>query len=284
MRVIYDVNEMSLISNQLRKSNKTIGFVPTMGYFHEGHLSLMKQAKLKNNVLVTSIFVNPKQFGPNEDFDKYPRDIERDKKLAYEVGVNYLFYPDVKQMYPDGYQTYVYVKNLSKIMCGKYRPTHFEGVTTVVLKLFNIVKPHQAFFGQKDYQQAVIIKRMVKDLNLDIDIVVLPIVREKDGLAMSSRNTYLKPEERKIAPNIYKSLLEAEKLVKEKKIIDSHKIIKKALDYLSKFPQIKVQYLELRDAETLEPIEKLTKKAVLAIAAFIGDVRLIDNILISPPE
>lgn len=275
---------MSLISNQLRKSNKTIGFVPTMGYFHEGHLSLMKQAKLKNNVLVTSIFVNPKQFGPNEDFDKYPRDIERDKKLAYEVGVNYLFYPDVKQMYPDGYQTYVYVKNLSKIMCGKYRPTHFEGVTTVVLKLFNIVKPHQAFFGQKDYQQAVIIKRMVKDLNLDIDIVVLPIVREKDGLAMSSRNTYLKPEERKIAPNIYKSLLEAEKLVKEKKIIDSHKIIKKALDYLSKFPQIKVQYLELRDAETLEPIEKLTKKAVLAIAAFIGDVRLIDNILISPPE
>ena len=284
MRVIYDVNEMSLISNQLRKSNKTIGFVPTMGYFHEGHLSLMKQAKLKNNVLVTSVFVNPKQFGPNEDFDKYPRDIERDKKLAYEVGVNYLFYPDVKQMYPDGYQTYVYVKNLSKIMCGKYRPTHFEGVTTVVLKLFNIVKPHQAFFGQKDYQQAVIIKRMVKDLNLDIDIVVLPIVREEDGLAMSSRNTYLKPEERKIAPNIYKSLLEAQKLVKEKKIIDSDKIIKKAIDYLSKFPQIKVQYLELRDAETLDPIEKLTKKGVLAIAAFIGNVRLIDNILISPPE
>ena len=284
MRVIYDVNEMSLISNQLRKSNKTIGFVPTMGYFHEGHLSLMKQAKLKNNVLVTSVFVNPKQFGPNEDFDKYPRDIERDKKLAYEVGVNYLFYPDVKQMYPDGYQTYVYVKNLSKIMCGKYRPTHFEGVTTVVLKLFNIVKPHQAFFGQKDYQQAVIIKRMVRDLNLDIDIVVLPIVREEDGLAMSSRNTYLKPEERKIAPNIYKSLLEAQKLVKEKKIIDSDKIIKKAIDYLSKFPQIKVQYLELRDAETLDPIEKLTKKAVLAIAAFIGNVRLIDNILISPPE
>ena len=191
MRIFRTVKEVKNVVNILRKSGKTIGFVPTMGYLHEGHLSLARKSVSENDITIMSIFVNPTQFGPNEDLDKYPRDFERDEKLAEGAGVTYIFYPDVKEMYPDGYNTYVEVNDITKILCGKSRPTHFKGVTTVVCKLFNIINPDKAYFGQKDAQQVIVIKKMVRDLNMDLEIVVCPIVREEDGLAMSSRNSYL---------------------------------------------------------------------------------------------
>src|SRR3989337_842403 len=209
MRIIQSTSEIQRTITQLRQTGKTIGFVPTMGALHQGHLSLIEHAKKESDVVLVSIFVNPAQFGPKEDFNQYPRDMQRDTEKCSHAGTDILFTPSAPDIYPEGFRTYVSVEGLSDIMCGQARPGHFRGVATVVLKLFNIVKPHKAFFGQKDFQQTVIIKRMVKDLNVNMDIVVLPTVREEDGLAMSSRNQYLGPEERKSATVLYRSLEEA---------------------------------------------------------------------------
>ncbi len=209
MKFIEDVTVMHRSAIQLRQEGKVIGFVPTMGALHKGHLSLMKHAKAESDIVVASIFVNPAQFGPKEDYKEYPRDLEGDTEKARSAGIDILFVPQVSAIYPDGYKTYVEVEGLADIMCGKARPGHFSGVATVVLKLFNIVRPHKTFLGQKDYQQTVIIKRIVKDLNADVEIVMLPTVREEDGLAMSSRNQYLNQEERRSATILYQSLQEA---------------------------------------------------------------------------
>ncbi|GAE89106.1 pantoate-beta-alanine ligase [Acetivibrio straminisolvens JCM 21531] len=216
MRVIETISDLKAIVRTQKSMGRTIGFVPTMGYLHEGHLSLVNMSLQNNDYTIMSIFVNPTQFGPNEDFDRYPRDMERDLKLAESAGVDVVFAPSVKEMYPDGYNTYVNVEGITEVLCGKSRPGHFRGVTTIVAKLFNIVEPHRAYFGQKDAQQVAVIKKMVRDLNMNIEIITCPIVREEDGLAMSSRNVYLSPEERKSALILSKSLMESEELIKKR--------------------------------------------------------------------
>ena len=262
------------------KKDKKIGFVPTMGALHDGHLTLVRKSKEENNITVVSIFVNPKQFGPNEDFASYPRTFESDKEKLEKEGVDFLFYPDVNDMYPEDYSTSVEVtSDITKKLCGRKRPGHFKGVTTVVAKLFNIVLPENAYFGLKDYQQYVIIKRMVKDLNFSINIVGVPIVRESDGLAMSSRNKYLSPDERKDAVLIYTSLLEAKKLIENG--IKSAYIIKKEIENIlgrSRFS--KIDYVEIVDPETLKSVDNISKTVLIAIACYFGKARLIDNMLI----
>jgi len=262
------------------KKDKKIGFVPTMGALHDGHLTLVRKSKEENDITVVSIFVNPKQFGPNEDFASYPRTFESDKEKLEKEGVDFLFYPDVNDMYPEDYSTSVEVtSDITKKLCGRKRPGHFKGVTTVVAKLFNIVLPDNAYFGLKDYQQYVIIKRMVKDLNFSINIVGVPIVRESDGLAMSSRNKYLSPDERKDAVLIYTSLLEAKKLIENG--IKSAYIIKKEIENIlvrSRFS--KIDYVEIVDPETLKSVDNISKTVLIAIACYFGKARLIDNMLI----
>ena len=257
-----------------------IAFVPTMGYFHEGHLSLMREGRERGDVLVVSIFVNPTQFGPGEDFDRYPRDMERDLRMAEEVGVDVIFAPTVEEMYPEGYQTYVEVEKVTQHLCGLSRPGHFRGVTTVVTKLFNIVKPHVALFGQKDYQQLITIERMVKDLNMDVEIVGMPTVREEDGLAASSRNVYLSPEERKAALSLYRSLRRAEELFSEG-VRESQRILEEVRGVLEAEPLVKIDYVHVCDPETLEDIEgPIGERALVAVAAKVGTTRLIDNTLL----
>lgn len=262
------------------KKDKKIGFVPTMGALHDGHLTLVRKSKEENDITVVSIFVNPKQFGPNEDFASYPRTFESDKEKLEKEGVDFLFYSDVNDMYPEDYSTSVEVtSDITKKLCGRKRPGHFKGVTTVVAKLFNIVLPDNAYFGLKDYQQYVIIKRMVKDLNFSINIVGVPIVRESDGLAMSSRNKYLSPDERKDAVLIYTSLLEAKKLIENG--IKSAYIIKKEIENIlvrSRFS--KIDYVEIVDPETLKSVDNISKTVLIAIACYFGKARLIDNMLI----
>lgn len=279
MEVFLKIDDLKRKLKEERKGGKSIGFVPTMGYLHEGHLSLVRQSVKENDVTVVSIFVNPIQFGPGEDFDRYPRDIERDKKLLEREGVDYLFFPSNDEMYPPGYKTFVEVNELGKKLCGKSRPGHFRGVTTVVLKLFNIVQPDRAYFGQKDAQQAIIIKRMVKDLNLDVDIVVMPIVREEDGLAMSSRNVYLNEEERKNATVLWKSLKEAENLIKMGER-DSEKIINRMREIIMGYPKALIDYIEIVDTEELNPVNPIKGKVLIALAVYIGKARLIDNIIL----
>jgi pantoate--beta-alanine ligase len=281
MKEIKSIKEMQFLSNEWKKKGVKIAFVPTMGYLHEGHLSLVRIARKLGDKVVVSIFVNPLQFGPTEDYREYPRDLERDKSLLEKEGVDVVFVPEAEEMYPEGFQTYVEVTEITKGLCGAFRPGHFKGVTTVVLKLFNIVKPDIAIFGEKDYQQLQVIKRMVKDLNLDIEIVGAPTVREEDGLAMSSRNTYLSSEERKSALSLYKSLLLAKDLVKKGEK-DPQKIKKKMEEFIHNYPFTKVQYIEFVDPETLEPVSMIEKPVVCALAVFVGKARLIDNMLISP--
>ncbi len=274
--LVEKVKEMQNLSDSLRCDGKKICFVPTMGYLHEGHLSLMRKGRELGDILVVSIFVNPIQFGPKEDYAVYPRDLERDLRLMEEIPVDVVFYPDVSEMYPEGFQTFVEVEKLSKPLCGRSRPGHFRGVTTVVTKLFNIVKPHVAIFGEKDYQQLKVIERMVKDLNIDVEIVGMPIVREKDGLAMSSRNTYLSEEERKRATSIYKALKKAKEA-----FISGEKNPRILEDLVRKTIQGDVEYAEVVDPETLEKIEdKIQEKALIAVAVRIGKTRLIDNTLL----
>jgi pantoate--beta-alanine ligase len=279
MKVIRKIKEMQKYVNRI-KGKKIIGFVPTMGYFHEGHIELMRQARKECDVVVVSLFVNPIQFGPKEDYKKYPRDFERDKKLAKYAGVDILFYPDVKEMYHDDFSTYVEVTGkFTNILCGKYRPGHFRGVTTVVSKLFNIVKPDIAYFGQKDIQQCYVIKKMIEDLNFDIKLKIIPTKRENDGLAMSSRNTYLTTQQRKVAPVLYESLMYAKNMI-ENGEKDSKKIIRKMKELIESKPYTKVQYISIVDAKTFEEVKRITNKVIIALAVFIGDTRLIDNIIV----
>ncbi len=281
MRIITKVKEMQKVADELRREGKIIGIVPTMGYLHEGHLSLIKIAKEKSDVVITTIFVNPLQFAPHEDYNKYPRDFERDVKLAQSAGCDIIFYPSVEEMYPENFLTYVEVEKITKVLEGEFRPTHFRGVTTVVAKLFNITKPRIAVFGQKDAQQALIIKQMVRDLNFDIEIIVAPIVREADGLAMSSRNVYLSESERKDATVLYQSLKLAEKLIREGER-NPQNIISQMEELIKSKPTAKIDYIAIADPNTLEKVEKLKEgeEYLVAIAVRIGSTRLIDNTLV----
>ncbi len=263
---------------------KTIGFVPTMGALHEGHLSLIRSAKQENDITVVSIFVNPIQFAPPEDFKKYPRDIEGDAEKLLKEETDILFMPDVAFMYPERFSTYVEVEKISEKLCGAFRPGHFRGVATVVTKLLNIVKPTRGYFGQKDFQQSVIIKQLVKDLDMDTDIVTCPTVREQDGLAMSSRNTYLDERQRKAATVIYKSLAEASDSIKSG-IIDGVYIKGLLRDRLLEEPLIAgIDYTGVYDTATLDELIEIKGEALLAVAVRIGDTRLIDNMLVSAPK
>lgn len=275
--VVRTIEDMKLLSKEAREKGKIIGFVPTMGYFHEGHLSLMRRARSECGFVVVSIFVNPIQFCPGEDYYEYPRDEERDKALAGREGVDVVFIPSVEEMYPPGYATYVEVEGWSNILCGQFRPGHFRGVTTVVLKLFNIVAPHKAYFGEKDYQQFRIIEKMTRDLNLDIEIVPCPIVREEDGLAMSSRNVYLSPEERKSATVLYRSLSLAQELVRKGE--KNSAVIKAEVERTIKAePLVKsIDYIAIVDPYTLQDVEEVEKEARLLLAVRIGKTRLLDN-------
>jgi len=277
MRVVRSLKEMQSISETLRKTGKTIGFVPTMGYLHDGHMSLVERARKENDIVVMSIFVNPVQFAPGEDFDRYPRDIERDKKIAQEGGVDYLFVPEVSEMYPEGYSTYVEVEGITEVLCGAKRPGHFRGVATVVTKLFNIVKPHRAYFGKKDFQQLKVIERLVKDLNFDVEVIGCPIVREKDGLAMSSRNVYLSPKERESATSLYRALKLAKELI-EKGERNPETIKSKMEEFILSHPHVKaIDYIEIVDSWTLKPVDEIKEGTLIALAVFVGNARLIDN-------
>jgi len=257
---------------------RAVGFVPTMGALHEGHLSLVRVSKAENDITVVSIFVNPMQFGPSEDYNQYPRDIEGDLEKLEKEGVDVLFLPDKGHIYPEDFSTTVEVSGLSERLCGAFRPGHFRGVATVVTKLFNIVSPKRAYFGQKDYQQTVIIKRLVTDLNMDIDIVVCPTIREEDGLAMSSRNLYLNERERAAAPVLYRALREGYKAIKSG-IIETEKIKRLMLQVIESEPLVsEVQYLSIYDPESLEELDRVDKEAIIAGAIKIGNTRLIDNI------
>ncbi len=279
MEVIQRIVRMKEIVNDLKQEKKIIGFVPTMGCLHEGHLSLVREARRMSDIVVVSIFVNPKQFGPNEDFEKYPRTIAKDTEILQKENVDYIFHPSVEEMYPASFRTYIEVEQLSQKLCGKSRPNHFKGVATVVMKLFNIVQPNFAFFGQKDAQQVIIIKRMIKDLNLNIEMITLPIIREPDGLALSSRNTYLNSEERKASTILYKALMKGKDIFQngERKVA---KISKAIIDTISSEPLAKIDYVEIVDLENLDALKIIEKNALIAIAVFIGSTRLIDNIIV----
>lgn len=261
-----------------RRAGKSIGLVPTMGYLHEGHLSLIRRARAECDFVVVSIFVNPLQFGPHEDYNVYPRDLKRDTALAAEAGADVIFHPTPEEMYPEGFQTHVEVEKLSQGLCGAFRPGHFRGVATVVTKLFNIVSPDKAYFGEKDAQQLAVIRRMVRDLNLDIEIVPMPIVRESDGLALSSRNTYLSPEERRAATVLYRALLYGRDLIAagERDGLRVRDAVRRTLE--SEPLVSRIDYVAVVDPDTLEEKTTLSGSVMLAVAAYIGKVRLIDNI------
>jgi pantoate--beta-alanine ligase len=280
VKIINKINQMKKYAQRAREQGKTIGLVPTMGYLHRGHLSLMRRARKENDLLLISIFVNPAQFGEGEDYNKYPRDLKGDKKLAREVGTDLIFTPSVRQMYPRGYSTFVNEEKLSPYLCGLSRPLFFRGVTTVVTKLFNIISPTRAYFGKKDFQQLVIIKRMAKDLNLEVKIISLPLVREKDGLALSSRNSYLNKKERKSSLVLHKSLEKARKMIKSGER-DSRKIISRMKRMIREEKPAKIDYLKICDSETLEEVKRIKGRTLVALALRIGKTRLIDNIVIS---
>lgn len=278
MKTVTIVKEMQALSDELRKDKK-IGFVPTMGYLHEGHLALVRKARELADIVVVSIFINPIQFGPQEDLARYPRDFERDAKLLEQEKTDIIFFPEAKEMYPKGYNTYIQVKDLQNHLCGLSRVGHFVGVATVVAKLFNIVKPHFAVFGQKDYQQLKVIERMVTDLNMDLEIVGYPTVREKDGLAMSSRNTYLSPDERERALLIYGAMTKVESLFKSG-VRHAAVLKEEGKRILTSRDGVDVEYINITDADTLEDVEQIQDKALLAIACKVGKTRLIDNVIL----
>lgn len=282
MKVIKTIQEMKDLSSKARKAGNLIAFVPTMGYFHEGHLSLMREGRRRGDLLVVSLFVNPTQFGPNEDFQHYPRDFERDRKMAEEVGVDVLFAPEIEEMYPPDHQTLVRVEKVTRNLCGRSRPNHFQGVTTVVLMFFEIVMPHLALFGEKDYQQLITIRQMVKDLHMNVEIVGMPTIREADGLAMSSRNTYLLPEERKVACTLYRSLQRARQRL-EQGIRKADSIISELREILQSEPLLRIDYIQICDADTLEEVDQIEGDVVIALAAYLGRTRLIDNLIYRIP-
>ena len=281
MEIINRRKRMSSVARKIRREeNRTIGFVPTMGALHEGHLSLIHEARAMCDVVIVSVFVNPAQFGPNEDFKSYPRDLTRDADLLGEYNVDYVFAPGLEEIYPPGFSTYVTVEELSEQLEGASRPGHFRGVTTVVAILLNVVRPDFAFFGQKDAQQAVLIKRMVRDLAFDTEIVVLPIVREESGLALSSRNEYLNEEQRRAATVLHHALSQAREEYQEGEH-NAARLIQKIRDVIEREPMARVDYISVNDAETLEKVEKLDDRPVLiSLAVFIGKTRLIDNVVL----
>jgi pantoate--beta-alanine ligase len=271
---------MQSFSRRLKSQKRSIGFVPTMGALHEGHLSLVRNSRDDNDVTVVSIFVNPTQFGPDEDLQKYPRAPEVDVEKLLSIGVDAVFMPDAEEMYPEGFTTVIDVGEIGKILCGQSRPGHFNGVATVVAKLFNIVMPHRAYFGQKDYQQSVIIKKLVRELNFDIEIIICPIVREPDGLAMSSRNAYLSEDERTAATVLYKMLKRGEELIKHHGLSDPVSAGKEMMKILDSEHSVSPDYIEIVDPETLESISTIESPVVLCIAVRVGATRLIDNMVV----
>lgn len=277
MRVVKTIDEIRKVVGASKKNGKRIGLVPTMGYFHEGHLSLIDTIRPHADVIVVSLFVNPTQFGPNEDLERYPRDFSRDERLAAERGADILFYPADETMYPQPFFTYVVAEKLSRVLCGKSRPTHFRGVTTIVTKLFNIVQPDVAVFGRKDAQQAIIIRRMTEDLNFPVKILTAPIVREPDGLAMSSRNTYLSAVERSQAPVIYQALRQAQAMTAGG--IREAAVIRKAVrEKIETAPLARIEYIEIVREADLEQVAQVEPGVFLAVAVWFGKTRLIDNV------
>ncbi len=281
IKVLHKAEEIQKRSEQIRCQGKTIVLVPTMGFFHEGHLSLMRKGRELGDDLVISIFVNPAQFGPQEDFESYPRDLERDLQLARETGVDAVFTPDSLELYPEGFQTYIELEKLPNHLCGISRPVFFKGIATVVAKLFNVVKPHVAIFGEKDYQQLTVIRRMVHDLNFNIKIIGGPTVREPDGLAMSSRNNYLTPKQRPAALTLYKALVKAKELLKNG-VKDAGEIIQVATKLITSHPETGIDYISICDPESLEDIKTIDKPALMALAINVGKTRLIDNMILYP--
>lgn len=279
MKIIDSVNGMQSFSKSVRAQGKTIAFVPTMGYLHAGHASLMHEGRRRADILATSIFVNPTQFGAGEDFDSYPRDLDRDRVVAENAGVDVIFTPKASDMYPYGYQTYVDVENVTKPLCGTSRPGHFRGVTTVVAKLFNIVMPHLALFGKKDFQQLAVINRMVTDLNMGVEIVGMPIVREHDGLAMSSRNAYLSPEERRGALCLSRALAKARSLFRGGEVSVAS-LYSAVIGEIGNEPVASVDYADFRNMNSLEEVTTADSRTLLALAVRIGKTRLIDNCIL----
>jgi len=276
MNIIKTIKDTKAEIKRLKKEGKSVGMVPTMGFLHKGHMSLVKKCVEENDITVVSIFVNPTQFGPNEDLEAYPRDFASDEAMLTEAGADIIFFPDVKEMYSDGFCTKVSISGLTATMCGWSRPTHFDGVATVVNKLFNIVSPDKAYFGSKDYQQLQVIKRMVKDLDMDVEVIGMPIIREDDGLAMSSRNIYLKPEERQSALKLSQSFDVIQSLLdsgeRSVKAIQS-----KVIEHIKSCEGNTIDYVELVHPEMLTPLETITGDFVVALAVKVGKARLIDN-------
>ncbi|NPV70273.1 MAG: pantoate--beta-alanine ligase [Firmicutes bacterium] len=281
MKVVNTVADVRLNVAAARAAGKIVGFVPTMGYFHDGHLTLMRRARERCGFVVVSLFVNPLQFGPSEDFSHYPRDPERDSRLAESTGIDVLFIPSTEEMYPEGFKTHVEVGEITGVLCGRSRPGHFRGVATVVTKLFNIVQPDVAFFGEKDYQQVVVVTQMVRDLNMPLDIVPVPTVREPDGLAMSSRNVYLSPEERRAALVLNRSLRQALEMARSGERV-ARRLRDLVAHSIAREPLARIDYVEIRHPVTLKEIEDLGDGAVLAVAVYFGKTRLIDNVALPP--
>ena len=276
MRVVHTIAEARAVRRALPG---TWGFVPTMGYLHEGHLSLVRRARAENDRVAVSIFVNPTQFGPHEDYARYPRDLERDLRLLEPLGVDLVFVPSVEEMYPPGFQTWVIVEEVSRPLEGASRPGHFRGVATVVAKLFNILQPDRAYFGQKDAQQTVVIRRMVQDLNIPVEIVICPTVREPDGLAMSSRNSYLNPEERRAATVLFRAL-QAAKARYEAGERDAERLREAMREVIRAEPLARIDYVSVAHPETLQELERVEGPALLSLAVYIGTTRLIDNLML----
>ncbi|MCK4994701.1 MAG: pantoate--beta-alanine ligase [Candidatus Omnitrophica bacterium] len=279
MKIIRSISSMKKCIKNERKKGPKIGFVPTMGYLHQGHISLAQQSVKECDVTVMSVYVNPTQFGLHEDYKKYPRDIKSDAALAKEAGVDYLFVPSDSDMYPLGFSSKVIVSNVTQMLCGASRPGHFDGVTTIVSKLFNIIEPNTVFFGQKDAQQIIVIKKMVKDLNIQLKIKALPIVRDSDGLAMSSRNAYLSKAQRLEALSLYQALQKAKELIGQGEC-NSAKIIASMKRLILRGKSVRIDYIAIVDAEDLSFKKHIKAKVLIAIAVFIGKVRLIDNLII----
>ncbi|TYQ15570.1 UNVERIFIED_CONTAM: pantoate--beta-alanine ligase [Acetivibrio alkalicellulosi] len=280
MRVVEKIAEIKSIVRSQKRTEKTIGFVPTMGYLHEGHMSLVETSLRHNDYTIMSIFVNPTQFGPNEDFERYPRDLDGDLKKAELAGVDIVFIPTKEEIYPKGYKTYVNVEGITNLLCGKSRPDHFRGVTTIVNKLFNIVEPDKAYFGQKDAQQVAVIRKMTSDLNLNVEIVTCPTIREDDGLAMSSRNAYLSEKDRLSATILSKSLFEAKELI-NKGERNREKIIDFIIQRINTEKDAIIDYVDAVDGDSLEQIDFLKGNVLLALAVKFGQTRLIDNMIIA---
>lgn len=281
MRIIHDPREMQRLVEEYRRAGRSVGLVPTMGALHEGHLSLIGRCRAENDVAIMTLFVNPIQFNRKDDLDRYPRDLERDSRMARETGVDIIFAPGMAQMYPQGFATYITVEGITDRWEAASRPGHFRGVATVCAKLFTICRPHRAYFGQKDYQQSLVVRRMVSDLNLDLETIVLPTVREADGLALSSRNVLLNPEERREATVLSRALMEAQTAVRAGER-DASRLASAIEARIRTAPLAVVDYVGVCDPNTLEPLSEITGRAVAVVAASFGATRLIDNAILEP--